>query len=275
MHTLFIGRIIQGIVTGLVGIVPILIKEISPISISGSLGAMFSFFFYVGFLTGSALPYIFSFFMQVEDYISLTFGFTIFTSLLQQVLLMTVFTNETPKYLLSVGRDDEAKQLIAQIYEEPFQDEVYHQKLRDLEADDAELVNKEKALPEDNRQAIFMAYFFSIFQQLTGINVLAIYARELAGGFLPTIKEVFPLIINSWKLVVALATIFLLRNVGRKKVMQISTPVLGVSMLGLSVAFWKREEAGDWLGILIVAVFLVFLAFFAASYGPILWIYLS
>lgn len=92
--TLFIGRVLQGIVVGLTsGIVAIIIKEFSPISLSGLAGALQNTFIAMGFLTAFVLSYLLSQFMLAKNYFYFVFGFTIFTSLLQIVLLITVATN--------------------------------------------------------------------------------------------------------------------------------------------------------------------------------------
>jgi hypothetical protein len=72
------------------------------------------------------------------------FGFPLLTILLQQILLMTIFTSETPKYLLVKGRNEEAKEVIASIYKEEYRETVYHEKLRDLNADNPSLEGGEK-----------------------------------------------------------------------------------------------------------------------------------
>ena len=102
------------------GIVPIMIKELSPVSVSGSTGAFHSFFITVGFFFGFALAYILSLSLEPEKYLFLVFGFTLLTTLLQQILLMTIYTNETPKYLLTQGRDEEALELIQKIFRPEF-----------------------------------------------------------------------------------------------------------------------------------------------------------
>ena len=113
MYTLMIGRIGQGVVVGMMsGIVPIMVKEYVPISLSGTLGAIYNLAMISGFLVAFSLPIWFEGFMAVEQATLLVFGLTLLTTLLQQVLLMFVFTNETPKYLISKGREEEAKQLI-------------------------------------------------------------------------------------------------------------------------------------------------------------------
>lgn len=106
LYTLFIGRIIQGIVVGIIaGIASIMIKEFSPTSISGSMGSLQGLFVGLGILIAFFLSYIFSLFMSPYSYYIIVFGFILVVTISQQLLLMFVYTNETPKYLLLKGRD--------------------------------------------------------------------------------------------------------------------------------------------------------------------------
>lgn len=111
--TLLIGRIIQGACTGVYSsLVPLVVKEYSPIMLSGPMGALQNNLITIGFLFGFLVSYLFSFSLEPHVYYIYSFCFPILVILLQQFLLMTVFTSETPKYLLAVGKNEEARELI-------------------------------------------------------------------------------------------------------------------------------------------------------------------
>jgi SP family sugar:H+ symporter-like MFS transporter len=116
-------------------IVPVMVKEYSPLALNGPLGAIQNIMIACGFLLGFIVPYLFSLGFKPETYWFYAFGFPLLTVGVHQILLMTIFTSETPKYLLTKGRNDEAKELIAMIYKEEYQDIIYHEKLADLNAD--------------------------------------------------------------------------------------------------------------------------------------------
>lgn len=48
------------------------------------------------------------------------YGITEITLLVQTVVLVLIFPYETPKYLLSIGKEEEAKDLIKIIYKEEY-----------------------------------------------------------------------------------------------------------------------------------------------------------
>jgi MFS family permease len=114
---LFVGRILQGFCVGnYSAIVPVMVKEYIPLALNGPMGAFQNIMIATGFLFGFFIPYLLSLVLEPEIYWFYAFGFPIVTVSLHQVLIMTVFTSETPKYLLVKGRVGEAKELIGQIY---------------------------------------------------------------------------------------------------------------------------------------------------------------
>lgn len=55
-----------------------------------------------------------------KDFWFIMYGITEITILVQTVVLILVFPYETPKYLLSIGKEEEAKELIKIIYKEEY-----------------------------------------------------------------------------------------------------------------------------------------------------------
>ena len=129
------GRLIQGACVGMYsGLVPIMVKEIAPIEILRTLGAIKNLLIVFGYFFGFLLSYILSFFLEVSQYWYISFSFTLLTISIQQILFFVHYTNETPKYLILKGRIEEAKQLIDKWYLPEYQQKKYEQILKDLEA---------------------------------------------------------------------------------------------------------------------------------------------
>ena len=63
--TLLIGRIIQGACTGVYSsLVPLVVKEYSPVMLSGPMGALQNNFITIGFLFGFLVSFLISFFLE-------------------------------------------------------------------------------------------------------------------------------------------------------------------------------------------------------------------
>ena len=104
-YALLVGRMVQGFCTGLFSaVVPVMVKEYSPISLSGHLGMVKNIVISCGYVFGFTLALIFSFFLEPTVYWFYVFAFPIVIVAFQQLLLMCIFTSETPKYLIASGR---------------------------------------------------------------------------------------------------------------------------------------------------------------------------
>ena len=121
--TLFIGRAVGGLAVGLnSAMVPTYINEISPLKVSGVMGALTNLMINVGilvsFLLGLNLP-------KSEEiqpnsdgpfWWRFMFGFPILICVLRMVLLSTVFKFDTPQSLISRGKEEKAKEIVKKIY---------------------------------------------------------------------------------------------------------------------------------------------------------------
>jgi MFS family permease len=118
--------VIQGICVGLYSvIVPLYINEICPLELAGRFGALNQFFIVFGIFIASAiaattehskintpcpLP------KDVPNTWIVVFSIPIVLAVAQILLLKFVYPKETPRYLLSIGKEYEAFDLIKEIY---------------------------------------------------------------------------------------------------------------------------------------------------------------
>ena len=101
----------QGIVAGACSaFVPIMVNEINPKSITHTMGSLQNVLFSFGNLLPFLASYLLSFGSEEKEYWLVIFAFVPFVIIiLQQILILFLVDNETPKYLLVERRDDEAK----------------------------------------------------------------------------------------------------------------------------------------------------------------------
>lgn len=103
-------RICQGFCVGFFSaIAPLIIKELSPTEISGTLGSYAQLNICLGVFTGCIFTYILKKITGDEtckDFWFIVFGLPELTIAIQTVMLLFVFPYETPKYLLSMGKEE-------------------------------------------------------------------------------------------------------------------------------------------------------------------------
>jgi SP family sugar:H+ symporter-like MFS transporter len=107
-YSLLLFRLIQGFCVGCYSaIAPLIIKELAPIEISGTLGSLSQLNVTIGVFLGSFISYVLKKITgdpTGNDFWFISFGIPQITIVLQTVILLFVFPYETPKYLLSVGK---------------------------------------------------------------------------------------------------------------------------------------------------------------------------
>lgn len=102
-------------------LIPLIIKELSPNEISGTLGSYMQLNVTLGVFFGVFFAYLLKKMTgdtTGKDFWYILYGFPEITILIQTLVLLFVYPYETPKYLLSVGKEDEARTLIELIYKE-------------------------------------------------------------------------------------------------------------------------------------------------------------
>ena len=98
-------------------IVPVIIKEIVPLELSGSFGSFTETFVALGTIIGMLMQYIIlsaigDYSGQKEGFWRILFGIPIITLLIQLIAVALIYKIETPKYLLGEGQIEECKKLL-------------------------------------------------------------------------------------------------------------------------------------------------------------------
>ena len=121
-YTLMTFRLIQGACVGIFSAIPpIIIKELSPIEVSGTVGTLVQLNITVGILIGYLLTYILKKITgdySCQSFWQLVFAVPLITMLVQSLILIYVFPFETPKYWLLKGEREQAYKIIRYIYKE-------------------------------------------------------------------------------------------------------------------------------------------------------------
>jgi SP family xylose:H+ symportor-like MFS transporter len=112
----------------------------------------------------------------------------------------------------------------------------------------------------------------AIFQQVTGINVVLYYAPELFKniGFNTEDALLQTIIVGLVNISFTVVAIWTVDKLGRKPLLLLGAGGMGVSLLALGLAFYFQQQ-GAWLLIFMLG----FIASFASSMGPVVWVILS
>ncbi len=177
--------------------------------------------------------------------------------------LLICFVPETPRYLVSIGRDDVAERILAKINGSGKAAQI----LQDIK--DTMVVKTEKLFTY-GWMCIFVGIMLSVFQQAVGINAVLYYAPRIFGDMgmeNPMVITVFMGVVN---ILFTLVAIFTVEKWGRKPLLIYGSLGMAVGALGVALTF---GHAG--MEFVTAASIMVYAASFMFSWGPICWVLIA
>ncbi|MFB3979702.1 sugar porter family MFS transporter [Microbacterium proteolyticum] len=190
---------------------------------------------------------------------------------------------ESPRFLLSRGRTDEARAIFARLVPPADLDKTVNDLTTAIETDRK---NKGASLagPALGLQPIvWIGIILSVFQQFVGINVIFYYSTSLwrAVGFDESNSLLIGVITSVTNVLVTLIAIWLVDRVGRKPLLLVGSALMTLSLGTMALAFSFATGSGQdvslpgaWGPVALVAANL-FVVGFGASWGPLVWVLLG
>ena len=253
--TLFIvARILGGLAVGIASILsPMYIAELAPAKYRGRLVSLNQLAIVIGILVA-----FFSNYLLVDTGENNWRWMLLVMAAPAILLFFSLFlVPESPRWLVARNQGAEAlRVLIKTSGEERAQLELkqIEQTLKNLKESAYRELLSAKIKP-----LLFIAITLSVFQQITGINTIMYYAPKIfatvgqsnGSALLQTIA------IGGTNLIFTLVAMFLIGSTG-----------MTFSLTGLSVLFFTGQTSG----VMVLLFILGYIAFFAASLGPALWV---
>ena len=264
---LIFSRIIIGIAVGMISFVaPIYLSEIAPEKIRGTLVSLYQLALTAGILLSYLINRIFANF-EYNWRLMLASG-----ALPAIILLIGIlFLHDTPRWLISKGRIDEAKTIFKKISDGKSIDT----QVAEIQATLSTSTKKEKlSFQKWMFMPIFVGVGLMFVQICTGINTIIYYTPTIfnLAGFSDNISAIYATIgVGVVNFLMTFVAIAYADKFGRKPLLYIGLSGMLLSLFALSFSF-TLGEAGKWLA---VASVVVYIASFAMSLGPICWIMVS
>ena len=177
--------------------------------------------------------------------------------------LLICFVPETPRYLVSIGKNDEAFDVLAKINGSSKAAKI-------LPEIKESLVMKTEKLMTYGWMCIFVGIMLSVFQQVVGINAVLYYAPRIFGDIGMQDPMMITVIMGIINILFTLVAIFTVEKWGRKPLLIWGSLGMALGAFGVAISF---GHAG--MGPITSASLLIYSASFMFSWGPICWVLIA
>ena len=309
---LMFWRLIGGAGIGIASVIaPMYIAEIAPAQLRGRLGSMQQLAIVLGIFTTAVTNYLilnaasagkatttanntWLFGLEAWQWMFLVM---IVPAVIYGGLALTI--PESPRYLVSIGKDEEAAQVLSE-----FIVGDQHAKVEEIKAsmsgDHKPRFGDLKGKLAGLKPIVWVGIGLSVFQQFVGINVIFYYSNTIwaSVGFDASQAFLITLVTNTTNVVVTLVAISLVDRIGRKPLLLIGSVGMAVTLGVMAFVFGTAQTCTQALvdagqagcadaasigtpyltgaaGPIAVVAANLYVVFFGVSWGPVVWVLLG
>ena len=286
-----IARVMGGMAVGAASVLsPAYISEVAPAAIRGRLTTLQQIMIITGLTAAFLVNYFLAagagasteqFWLGIEAwrwmYLMQALPAAIF-------LVALLFIPESPRYLVSKGRDEKARAVLTSL----FGSDVADAKLQEIRAtfseDHRPRLSDLKAPGGGIRPIVWAGILLAVFQQLVGINVIFYYGATLwqLAGFTEDQSLQINIVSGAVSIAACFITIAVIDKIGRKPLLLIGSAGMAVTLFAMVYAFANGtlDAAGNLqlssgLGTLALIAANLYVIFFNVSWGPVMWVMLG
>ncbi|MDP3180233.1 MAG: sugar porter family MFS transporter [Bacteroidota bacterium] len=260
-----VARILGGLAVGVASILsPMYIAELSPAKYRGTLVSLNQLAIVIGILVA-----FFSNYLLVDTGENNWRWMLLVMAAPAVLLFFSLFlVPESPRWLVARGRNNDALQVLVKTSGKEFASA----ELKEIEET---LKNQEESTFSDLlapkiKPLLFIGIILAVFQQITGINTIMYYAPKIFANVGQSNDSALfqTILIGGTNLIFTLVAMVLIDRLGRKLLIIIGSTGMMLMLAGLSALYFTNQTSG----VLVLVFILGYIAFFAASLGPALWV---
>lgn len=260
-----VARILGGLAVGVASILsPMYIAELAPAKYRGTLVSLNQLAIVIGILVA-----FFSNYLLVDTGENNWRWMLLVMAAPAVLLFFSLFlVPESPRWLVARGRNDDALEVLVKTSGKEFA-------AAELKEIEETLKNQEESTFSDLlapkiKPLLFIGIILAVFQQITGINTIMYYAPKIFANVGQSNDSALfqTILIGGTNLIFTLVATVLIDRLGRKLLIIIGSTGMMLMLAGLSALYFTNQTSG----VLVLVFILGYIAFFAASLGPALWV---
>ncbi|GAA5914242.1 sugar porter family MFS transporter [Sporobolomyces salmoneus] len=279
--TFVLGRVFAGLgVGGTSCIVPMYQSEAAPKNIRGALVAAYQWMITIGLLIASIVVNATKDFSGASSY-QIPIGIQFVWAAILGIGLFIL--PESPRWLLLKGRDEDARRSLARIFKSDPDSQTVNEELAEIAAN----IHHERSLgtatyldcfrggPGRNRLRTLTGCGIQALQQLTGINFIFYYGTSFfrnSGISNPFIITIATNVVNVGSTIPGILAV---DKAGRRALLLYGAAGMAVSQLIVAIVGVATSEDNQASQKVLIAFVCIFIAHFAATWGPLAWVVTS
>ncbi|MCY4215727.1 MAG: sugar porter family MFS transporter [Flavobacteriaceae bacterium] len=182
-------------------------------------------------------------------------------------LFLLLIVPESPRWLLKVGRDEKAMTIMINIYGKE-QSKLISTEIKEIQNN--QKGGYKELLKPFLRVPLLIGIFLPMFSHLSGIAAIMYFAPNIINESLDNVQNSFlgAVLIGVVNCAFTFVAIKNIERYGRRKLLLIGVTATSISLVGVSILFLLHSEY-------VIIPLLTYVASFAFSFGPIVWIIIS
>ena len=197
--------------------------------------------------------------------------------------VLALIIPESPQFLVRAGRDDDAARVLSRVTGVSDTTAKIEQIRHSFEREDTASHRDLRGPAFGLQPILWVGMAIAALQQLVGINAIFYYSTTLwrSVGFSESDSFTTSVITSVINVTMTFVAIFFVDRIGRRKLLLIGSVGMTVGLLAATLAFLQAEGSGEelalpgiWGPTALVGANL-FVIFFAATWGPVMWVTLG
>ena len=291
LHTLFVAaRFSGGMAVGAASVLaPLYISEMAPANIRGRLTTVQQ----VMIITGLTLAFVVNYFLAQSAGSSLgmiggtqAWRWMYLAQAAPAVvfLIALFFIPESPRYLVSRGRVEEARAVMTRLFGKEEADRKIVEITASFSADHRPSFADVMAKGTVFRPIVWAGLMLATFQQFVGINIIFYYGETLwkLAGVSEDVALERNIVSGLVSIAAVIAALLVIDKIGRKPLLLIGSVGMAATLGAMTWAFSQAGTdaagnlvLGDTAGIVALLAANLYVIFFNFSWGPVMWVMLG